>query len=446
MRVVSEGPVKITKATIEKAWRKRAEGNRTFIRDGECRGLALVVNPTSMRWEYAYRPRGLHPLTGRRWPNRTVSLGTPDSLSIEEARSEAGRIKGEVLIGGDPLAERRAAAEARKAAVVTAAAEAAEAAFTFSKLVDAWEAARAGDRRASYLAVATGALKRHLAEWKERAASGITTAEAVRVLDDIKESAGPVASNRALSYGRAAYGWAVKRQMLARNPFVGIEAPSRDRARDRVLSSDEVGAIWRAAGCLTGSYSAFVRVLLLTLQRRDEVAALRWDELSPDLTTWTLPAARAKNGRAHVIHLAEPVQVILKALPKHKACPYVFPANSGKPVSSFSLSKRKIDAAIANERSEAEIEQADMAGWTMHDFRRAGVTGLAGMGFAPHVCDRLLNHVTGTIRGVAAVYQRAEFLPERRAALDAWASLVLRAAEGTAGRDDKVVTLRRGAG
>jgi integrase len=112
-------------------------------------------------------------------------------------------------------------------------------------------------------------------------------------LDQVKEQAGAVAANRALSYARAAYGWAVERQALEASPFRGIERPAREVARDRVLSAEEVGAVYRAAGTLSRPYGAFVRVLLLSLQRREEVAALRWDELSADLTTWTLPAERA---------------------------------------------------------------------------------------------------------------------------------------------------------
>ena len=89
-----------------------------------------------------------------------------------------------------------------------------------------------------------------------------------------------------------------------------------------------------------------------------------------------------------------------------------------------------------------EEDEAILPDWRFHDFRRSGVTALAGMGFPPHVCDRLLNHVTGAIQGVAAVYQRAEFMAERKAALDAWATLVIAAAEQCKGTDN-VVRLHR---
>src|SRR5271165_6790259 len=112
MQVISEGPTKITKATVDAAWRRRKADHRLLVRDKDCRGLALVVNSTAMRWEFAYRPRGTDPITGRRWPNRTVTLGNPETHSPDDARIEANRIKGQAAAGGDPAADKRAAAEA----------------------------------------------------------------------------------------------------------------------------------------------------------------------------------------------------------------------------------------------------------------------------------------------------------------------------------------------
>ena len=112
MRVISEGPTKITRATIDAAWRKRKTGDRLIIRDKDCRGLALIVNATSMAWSCAYRPRGADPMTGRRWANRTVTLGNPETHSPDAARAATNRIKGQAASGGDPAEERKARAEA----------------------------------------------------------------------------------------------------------------------------------------------------------------------------------------------------------------------------------------------------------------------------------------------------------------------------------------------
>jgi integrase len=162
--------------------------------------------------------------------------------------------------------------------------------------------------------------------------------------------------------------------------------------------------------------------------------------LSPD--TWVLPAERSKNGKAQIVHLAEPARAILTRQPRILGCPFVFPGEGLRgPISGFSFIKRKLDAAITAARAEAGLAPAELPDWRFHDFRRSGVTALANLGFAPHVCDRLLNHVTGSIQGVAAVYQRHEFLTERKSALDAWAAHVLAVAEGKA-KPDNVVALR----
>src|SRR5471030_52802 len=114
MRVTSEGLTKITKATIDAAWRRRVASNRLIIRDKDCRGLALIVNATSMVWSYAYRSRGTNPLTQQRWPNRTVTLGNPATHSPDDARDEANRIKGQAAAGADPAAEEKARVQAER--------------------------------------------------------------------------------------------------------------------------------------------------------------------------------------------------------------------------------------------------------------------------------------------------------------------------------------------
>ncbi len=392
-----------------------------LVFDGETRGFGLRITKAGSK-VFLAQYQGV---SGK----RRVAIGAFGVLTVEQARKRAKALLGDVAEGRDPFLERQAENAAKRTNEVATKARAAEEAFTFGKLVDAWEQARAGDRRSSYLSIAAAAMRRHFANWTDRPANGITTAEVVRVLDVVKTTVGPTAANRALAYGRAAFGWAERRQMVAMNPLRRVEAPSREKSRDRVLTGEEVGAIWRAAENLSEPGRGFVRVLLLTLQRRDEVAGLVWDELTPDLKTWTLPAGRSKNGKGHVVHVADPARAIIADLRRIQGCPFVFPATSGKPVSAFSAIKRALDAAVEIERTAAGVEPALLPGWTMHDFRRAGVTTLAGMGFPPHVCDRLLNHVSGTINGVAAVYQRAEFLAERKAALEAWAKHVLASAD-----------------
>ena len=261
-------------------------------------------------------------------------------------------------------------------------------------------------------------------EKRERPASTITSREAVAALDVVEAQRGTISARRSMAYARACYGWALKRHMLELNPFQGIAAPGKENPRDRVLAAEDVGAIWRASDQLGPFHRPFLRLLLLTLQRREEVAGMRWSEISADGLTWTVPAGRAKNGRAHLVHLAPAARELLEAIPRMGDSDLVFPGRGDRPISSFSNIKRALDVAIRTEREGQGLKPVELPDWRFHDFRRTGVTTLAGLGFAPHVCDRLLNHVTGAIQGVAAVYQRAEFLAERKVALEAWAAQI----------------------
>jgi integrase len=135
------------------------------------------------------------------------------------------------------------------------------------------------------------------------------------------------------------------------------------------------------------------------------------------------------------VPLPEPVREIIRNMPIIGGNPFVFAGQGKKAIAAFGYAKNEIITAM-------EEVEGILPNWRFHDFRRSGVTALAGMGFPPHVCDRLLNHITGAIQGVAAVYQRAEFMAERKAALDAWAALVIAAAEQCKGSDN-VVRLQR---
>ncbi len=329
-----------------------------------------------------------------------------EGLTTREARVRASVHYGEVQAGEDPFA----AIEKRKADLVAAAAADA---FTINALISLWEKQHLASMRESYRKDALARLRLHLSGLLDQPAASITRKAAAAELDRIAKAAGETTARRVMGYARSAYGWAVKRGDLEANPFYGLPAIGRQVSRDRALTDQEVGAIWTASKTLGAVHGGFVRFLLLTMARRDEVARMTWAEVAPDLSTWTLPADRAKNGKAHVVHLSAPARAILADAPRIKGCPLVFALPNKKGLTTFSWIARKLTGpAIAR-------------GWQMHDFRRTGVSTLARQGVAPHVCDRLLNHVSGTIRGVAAIYQRHDFAAERATALDAWGAHVL---------------------
>jgi len=144
------------------------------------------------------------------------------------------------------------------------------------------------------------------------------------------------------------------------------------------------------------------------------VAGMRWSEIDEARALWTIPGDRAKNGRAHEVPLSAPALDVLRSLPRLDGSDLVFTTNGQASISGFSKAKARLDRA-----SGVGLTERDE--WRVHDLRRTVTTFMAGMEIAPHVVDKLLNHVSGTIRGVAAVYNRHSYTDERRRALDAWA-------------------------
>jgi integrase len=361
-------------------------------------------------------------------------LGAWGSITLDQARTAAKAILGKVAQGVNP-SEARAAAKAaevrRRAAEATAAADAK---FTFETLISEWAGRHLVSKRPRYAAEAQRALRWAFAKHLHLPASEIDHALILGAVDDLVTAGKSPIAGRTVAYGRAAYGWAIKRRKLSANPFAGLpEVAGSAPTRERVLTDAELAAIWRAAAATKGPFAPLVQLLMLTLGRRDEVAGLRWTEISPDLAIWTLPAARSKNAKAHIIHLSPLAQAILRSIPRIEGQDFVFSVTGTTAVSGFSKAKSAIDTA------------SKVTSWRFHDFRRTGVTWLAGAGFPPHVADRLLNHVGGSITGVARVYQRNEFLSERKAALDAWSTHVERCADGV-DFVENIVSLRAAGG
>jgi len=157
-----------------------------------------------------------------------------------------------------------------------------------------------------------------------------------------------------------------------------------------------------------------VHLLILSGQRRNEVAALAWKELDLDAKIWTLPAARAKNGIEHTIPLSDMAVDILRACPRIDSSDYVFTVSGRIPMRGFHLTKRRLDALMP----------AETAPWVWHDIRRTVASGMARLGVNLPVIEKLLNHVSGSFAGIVGVYQRHSFADEKRAAMQAWANHV----------------------
>ena len=237
----------------------------------------------------------------------------------------------------------------------------------------------------------------------------------------------PIMAIRTRDYARSLFNWATQRGLVTSNPFSTVVCEGRERSRERVLSDLELGRLWNASASLGVIGSAFVRLLILTLQRRQEVAGLRWVEISDDGFTWTLPPERTKSRRGHLVHLSPASRAVLASLPRRLmpdggTSELVLTTTGRTPLAGFQNIRDRLARLMDEATSPSGSTLRDT--WRFHDIRRTGVTRLAGMGISPHVADKILNHASGSIRGVAAVYQRHEYLQDRARALEAWADHV----------------------
>ena len=250
---------------------------------------------------------------------------------------------------------------------------------------------------------------RFIAVWGQRDVREITKADVLRELDRAVNAGAPSAANHALAVIRKFFNWCIERGIVDDNPCARISRPAPETARERTLTGDELAAVWRAADTAGQPFNFIVKLLMLTAQRRGEVAGMRWKEIDFAVETWTIPAERNKSNRTLVLPLSPMVIELIRSIPK-TSDDRVFPArgNDSASPSGFSKGKRRLDAA------------SKVTDWTLHDLRRTAATEMARLGVAPHVVERILNHTTGVLGGVAGIYNRFEYLPEMRAGLEMW--------------------------
>jgi integrase len=350
---------------------------------------------------------------------RRVPLGNCAAVSLAAAREAAQGIMGEVAKGLDPAAVRKTEATAAKARAVRGA-------LTLTVLIENWRDLHLAGKRERYRDEAVRALRIAFADHLGLPAADLDRGAVVRVLDRMARQGKEAMASRTAAYGRACFSWAMKRGTLEKNPFTALPL-ARTGARDRVLTDDELVAVWKAALGMGGSFGAIVRMLILTGQRREEVGGMAWDELAPDLSAWIIPADRAKNGAVHVVPLSA---LARNLIPEFRQGDLVFPGRDGA-FNGWSASKERLDAA------------SGVKGWRLHDLRRTLATGLQRLGVRLEVTEAVLNHISGSRAGIIGVYQRHDWAAEKRAALDAWGAHVMALVEGSKA-GGTVIALRAG--
>lgn len=251
-------------------------------------------------------------------------------------------------------------------------------------------------------------------DWRDRKLGDIKRAE---VRDLIQGLEGEVLPNRVLATIKTVFGYAISQDWIETSPADRVEKPNSETPRDRVLSMDEIGKVWNAASLLGYPVGPWARVLLLTAQRRSEVAGMRWADLDLDKAIWTLSAGNTKAKRAHLVPLAPAAVQIIKAMPE--IGDYVFSTSANTPMKGFARAKSQIDQWL--ESKGAGLSEP----WRFHDLRRSAATHMVRLGIPELVVSRILNH---RVQGVTGqVYALHSYAPEKRHGLEAWAAEITRA-------------------
>jgi len=401
---------KVTKRTVDAM---QAAAKDQMLWDDDLSGFGLKVTPAGNKvYLVQYR------LGGRGSKTRRFTLGMHGSpWTSAGARSEAERLLTLVRQGVDPAAVK----EERQRVAVDLAFGTYSDLFLREYVRRKWKASYDDAARIFRLHVCP--------VLKDKPLPSIRKADLTAVIDALPTEQAAL-RRKVHAVMRRLFRWAVGRGDIERSPLEGLEAPPVPDARDRTLSDDELRLAWLAAGKLGYPFASMYRLLIGTGQRREEVAGLDWKELNRGAAEWHLPAARAKNGKASVVPLSAPMIAELDVVAKSDAWPkrgFVLSTNGKTAVSGYSRAKSRLDAAMlrlaTQEASDSGHDPADVEvdAWRVHDLRRTVATGLQRLGVRFEVTEAVLNHVSGAKAGVAGVYQRHDWKPEKRDALNAWA-------------------------
>ena len=369
-------------------------GRRLEVFDTLTPGLALRITEGGKKsWSVMYRVAGRGD-GGNRGPLRRMTLGAYPLIDLKAAREKAREALDLADRGDDPSDRRKdELAEKRDSTVDNIASR--YVALHLKPSVKKWHDAER-------------LLRLHvLPEWGNTPIGDIRRRDGQKLLDKVLMAHGVGIAREVRKHVVAMFNWAHDRDEVGVNVLAGMKR--KDLAygeRERVLTMDELKAIWAAADKMGYPFGPMVRLLILTAQRRAEIAGLERGWLLPDQQAFEVPASHYKTDRPQVVPLSAPALAIVEGLPKWNGGDFLLSTTAGRvPVSGFSKAKARIDTLSGGE------------GWTLHDLRRSAATHMARLGVAPKHVEMVLGHAT---EGVAGIYNRYEYLTEKRAALDLW--------------------------
>jgi integrase len=391
----------LTVRTIENL---KPRADRYGTADGLIPGLELITQPTGAKsWALRYR-------FGR--VQKKLTIGTYPAIDLKTARDLARGALVSAAKGRDPATEKQKAKAVGGLDLVE---------NVVAEFIERHSKRKNGAR---HIQETQRILTRDvIGKWKGRRLGEIGRADVHELLDRVVDRGATIMANRVLAALRKLCNWAIERGIIATSPCDKLKAPAAEKSRDRTLSDDsgdeinEIKLAWTAFEEVGWPFGPLAKLLLLTGARRDEVGCMRWSEVDLKARMWIIPPSRSKNKLEHQVPLSAAAIAVLESLPRIAGSKgFVFTTTGEASVSGFSKAKKAFDKLIAESRGGQAIPD-----WTLHDLRRTAASGMASLGVPPQVCDACLNHKSGTIKGVTAVYLRYNYAAEKRSALDAWA-------------------------
>jgi len=386
---------KLTEMGVDKM--NPVAGQRLEVFDTLTPGLALRVTEAGKKsWSVMYRVAGRGD-GGNRGALRRMTLGAYPLIDLKAARDKARAAIDLADRGDDPADQRKDELRQKGERVFE---------VICARFIELHAKAHTVKWKDTERLLNTYVVP----EWKSKPIDTLDRATAHELLDEIAMEHGTGAAREVRKHITKFFNWAVDRGLLTASPVAGMRRPELGYvARERVLTIDELKAIWAAADKMGYPFGPMVRLLILTAQRRAEIAGLRRDWLLPDQTAYEVPAAFYKTDRPQVVPLSAPALAIVEGLPKWNSGDFLLSTTAGKvPVSGFSKAKARLD------------KFSKVEGWTLHDLRRSAATHMARLGIAQEHIERVLGHA---IEGVAGTYNRYSYLDEKRAALETWGAL-----------------------
>lgn len=394
----------------------KSDAKEYWVREGQ--GFCIRVYPSGEKaWYYIYT------FDGRKRFMRLGDGGYPD-VSLANAREKFDIAKVKVKNGVDPLAEQDSAKLERTRTPFVA------------DFVDEYINRYAKEHNRGWKEIERALKAEIVSRWGKRKITDIKRRDLVLILDEIADRGAPIMANRVLAYSRKMFSYAVKRDVLEANPFMGMDRPSKEAGRERVLSTAEIKNLWAnlETAKMSDSIRRALKLILVTAQRPGEVIGVHRGEIEG--RWWTIPAGRSKNKQAHRVFLTP---LALELIGGKEGYIFESPANPGKAYEVRTMT-HDIKANLPHTPESKVEDKLKVAHFTPHDLRRTTATCMAEMGIPGDILDRVQNHITKQKQGVGHIYNRYSYDKEKQQALESWERKLLSIITGQQG---SVIQMRR---